>query len=175
MSENIITIDGRKLEFTPGETILEVARRNGIFIPTLCHLKGAPPTGACRICVVEIEGGRALAPACATPVVDKMVIHSQSPSVLEARRTILAFLLQSGNHNCAIAKKSPGEWTDFQEQVERYDQSAELCPAHSACRLQAYAYRYQVETDGLVRVETPYAMETASPLIVRDFSDYLTS
>ncbi|MGD8984260.1 MAG: molybdopterin-dependent oxidoreductase [Desulfobacteraceae bacterium] len=170
MSENIITIDGRKLEFTPGETILEVARRNGIFIPTLCHLKGAPPTGACRICVVEIEGGRALAPACATPVVDKMVIHSQSPSVLEARRTILAFLLQSGNHNCAIAKKSPGEWTDFQEQVERYDQSAELCPAHSACRLQAYAYRYQVETDGLVRVETPYAMETASPLIVRDFS-----
>ena len=170
MSENIITIDGRKLEFTPGETILEVARRNGIFIPTLCHLKGAPPTGACRICVVEIEGGRALAPACATPVADKMVIHSKSPSVLEARRTILAFLLQSGNHNCAIAKKTPGEWADFQEQVERYDQSAELCPAHSACRLQAYAYRYQVETEGLVRVEIPYAMEAASPLIVRDFS-----
>jgi formate dehydrogenase major subunit len=90
--------------------------------------------------------------------------------VLEARRTILALLLQSGNHNCAIAKKAQGEWTDFQEQVEMYDQSAELCPAHSACRLQAYAYRYQVETEGFVRVETPYAMETASPLIVRDFS-----
>ncbi|UCB47806.1 MAG: molybdopterin-dependent oxidoreductase [Deltaproteobacteria bacterium] len=170
MSENIITIDGRKLEFTPGETILEVARRNGIFVPTLCHLKGTQPTGACRICVVEIQGARALAPACATPVANNMVIHSKSPNVLEARRTILALLLQSGNHNCAIAKKPQGEWTDFQEQVERYDQSAELCPAHSACRLQAYAYRYQVETEGLLRVETPYAMETASPLIVRDFS-----
>jgi formate dehydrogenase major subunit/formate dehydrogenase alpha subunit len=75
MSENIITIDERKLEFTPGETILEVARRNNIFIPTLCHLKGAQPTGACRICVVEIEGGRALAPACSTPVAAKMVIR----------------------------------------------------------------------------------------------------
>jgi formate dehydrogenase major subunit len=170
MSENLITIDGRKLAYTPGETILQVARRNGIFIPTLCHLKGARPTGACRICVVEIKGGRALAPACATPVADNMVIYSRSPDVLEARRTILALLLQSGNHNCAIAKKDQGEWTDFQEQVERYDQSAELCPAHSACRLQAYAYRYQVETEGLFRVETPYPMETASPLIVRDFS-----
>lgn len=170
MSENLITIDGRKLAYTPGETILEVARRNGIFIPTLCHLKGAQPSGACRICVVQIEGGRALAPACSTPVADNMVIHSRSPDVLEARRTILALLLQSGNHNCAIAKKTQGEWTDFQEQVERYDQSAELCPAHSACRLQAYAYRYQVETEGLLRAETPYPMETASPLIVRDFS-----
>ena len=170
MAENLITIDGRKLAFTPGETILEVARRNNIFIPTLCHIKGARATGACRICVVEMEGGRALAPACSTPVADNMVIHSQSPSVLEARRTVLALLLQSGNHNCAIAKKAQGEWTDFQEQVERYDQSSELCPAHSACRLQAYAYRYQVETEGLLRVETPYAMETASPLIVRDFS-----
>jgi formate dehydrogenase major subunit len=170
MSENFITIDGRKLAYTPGETILEVARRNSIFIPTLCHLKGARPTGACRICVVEIQGGRALTPACSTPVADNMVIHSRSPNVLEARRTILALLLQSGNHNCAIAKKAQGEWTDFQEQVERYDQSTELCPAHSACRLQAYAYRYQVETEGLLRVETPYPMETASPLIVRDFS-----
>jgi formate dehydrogenase major subunit len=170
MSENLITIDGRKLAYTPGETILEVARRNGIFIPTLCHIKGAQPTGACRICVVEIKGGRALAPACSTPVADNMVIHSRSPDVLEARRTILALLLQSGNHNCAIAKKAQGEWTDFQEQVESYDQSTELCPAHSACRLQAYAYRYQVETEGLLRVETPYPMETASPLIVRDFS-----
>ena len=54
MSENTITIDGRELEFTGGETILDIARRNGIFIPSLCHIKGAQPTAACLVCVVEI-------------------------------------------------------------------------------------------------------------------------
>jgi len=168
MSENIITIDGRKLEFKQEETILEVARRNGIFIPTLCHLKGTQPTGSCRICVVEIEGGRALATACTMPAANNMIVHTNSPSVLEARRTILALLLVSGNHNCAIAAKGSEEWTEFQQQVESYDQSDELCPAHSACKLQAYAYRYQADTRGLERRETEYPMEMASPLILRD-------
>jgi formate dehydrogenase major subunit len=120
--------------------------------------------------VVEIEGGRALSPACAMPAADKMVIHTHSPTVLEARRTILALLLQSGNHNCAIGSKESGEWTEFQQRVEEYDQSKELCPAFGACKLQAHAYRYQVDTSGFVRVETEYPMEMASPLIVRDFS-----
>jgi formate dehydrogenase major subunit len=170
MSENIITIDGRKLEFAPEETILEVSRRNGIFIPTLCHLKGAKPTGACRVCLVEIEGARTLAPACAMPTGKNMVVHTNSPSVLEARRTILALLLQHGNHNCAIATESSKAWTEFQEKAERYDQSTELCPAHSACKLQTYAYRYQVDHGNFVRLGTEYSMEMASPLIVRDFS-----
>ncbi len=170
MSENTITIDGRELEFTAGETILDIARRNGIFIPSLCHIKGAQPTAACRVCVVEIEGGRALSPACAMPASDKMVVHTHSPAVLEARRTILALLLQSGNHNCAIGSKESGEWTDFQQRAEEYDQSNELCPAFGACKLQALAYRYQVDTTDFVRRETEYPMEMASPLIVRDFS-----
>ena len=170
MSENTIPIDRQKLGFSPGETILEVCRCNGIFIPTLCQINGALPTGACRLCIVEAEGGRALLPACATPAADNMVIHTHSPPVLEARRTILALLLQSGNHNCAIAKKSFDQWTEFQQQVESHDQSTELCAAHSACKLQAYAYRYQVDTGGLATIESPYAMEIASHLIVRDFS-----
>ncbi|HEJ83015.1 MAG TPA: 4Fe-4S dicluster domain-containing protein, partial [Desulfobacteraceae bacterium] len=170
MPENIITIDGRQLEFEPEETILEVARRNGIFIPTLCHIKGARPTGACRICVVAVEGARALLPACATPAAPKMVVHTHSPSVIEARRTIIALLLQSGNHNCAIATNRSQDWTSFQQQVADYDQSEDLCPAHSACNLQAYAYKYQVDTTGFVRAKTDYPMEMASPLIIRDFS-----
>ncbi len=170
MSENTITIDGRKLEFTPEETILDVTKRNSIFIPTLCHLKGTRPTGACRICVVEVEGGRALAAACATPAAPDMVVYTHSAAVLEARRTILALLLQSGNHNCAVATEYSGQWTEFQQEVERYDQSSDLCPAHSACKLQAFAYRYQVDTSGLVRAKTEHPIETASPLIVRDNS-----
>ncbi|MBW1786245.1 MAG: molybdopterin-dependent oxidoreductase [Deltaproteobacteria bacterium] len=170
MPENTMTIDGRNLAFEPGETILDVARKNGMFIPTLCFLKGASPTGACRVCVVEVEGGRALSPACATPAANKMVVYTNTPAVREARRTILALLLKSGNHNCAIGGKETSSWTEFEERVEDYDQSAELCPAHSACKLQAYAYKYQVDTTGFDRVETEYPIETASPLIVRDFS-----
>ena len=170
MAENIITIDGRQLEFENDETIVEVARRNGIFIPTLCYMKGTRPTGACRICVVEVEGARSLLPACATPAAPKMVVHTHSSSVIEARKTIIALLLQSGNHNCAIATNRSQDWTSFQQHVESYDQRADLCPAHSACNLQAYAYKYQVDTTGFVRAQTEYPMEMASPLIVRDFS-----
>ena len=126
MVENLIAIDGREIEFTLNETILEVARRNGIFIPTLCNLKGAQPTGACRICVVEIEGARTLAPACAMPVNEGMVIHTHSPPVLEARRTILALLLKHGNHNCAIATESVSAWTEFQEKAEQIAESVGL-------------------------------------------------
>ena len=170
MAENIITIDGRQLEFEKEETLVEVARRNGIFIPTLCHMRGTRPTGACRVCVVEVEGARALLPACATPAAPKMVVHTHSPSVIEARKTIIALLLQSGNHNCAIATNRSQDWTSFQQHVESYDQGTGLCPAHSACNLQAYAYKYQVDTSGFVRAQTEYPMEMASPLIVRDFS-----
>jgi NADH dehydrogenase/NADH:ubiquinone oxidoreductase subunit G len=59
-SENSISINGNIFSFEPGETILEVAHRNSIDIPTLCHLKGAIPTGACRMCVVEVKGARSL-------------------------------------------------------------------------------------------------------------------
>ena len=58
MHDNTICINGCHLAFSPGQTILEVATENGIDIPTLCHLKGTSPTGACRICVVEVRQGR---------------------------------------------------------------------------------------------------------------------
>ncbi len=170
MPENIISIDGRELGFETEDTILEVAWRNGIFIPTLCNIKGARPTGACRVCVVEVEGARALLPACATPAAEKMVVRTHSPSVIEARKTVIALLLQSGNHNCAIAANGNQDWSSFQQQVQVYTLEKNLCPAHSACNLQAYAYRYQVDTTGLVRAECDYPMEMASPLIARDFS-----
>jgi NADH dehydrogenase/NADH:ubiquinone oxidoreductase subunit G len=102
--KNKITINGRQLTFTPGETILEVARRNGIFIPTLCHLKGATPTGACRVCVCEVEGARSLMAACTVPATPNMVVHTNSQTVLTARRVVLELLLNAGNHNCSIRK-----------------------------------------------------------------------
>ena len=170
MSENTITINGRTLEFSPGDTILDVARSDGIFIPTLCHLKGANPTGACRICVVEIEGGRALSPACAMPATKGMVIHTNSPVVLTARRYIVGMLLQSGNHNCASRLKDSAEWTELQQQAEAYDQSGELCDVYGECKLQALSYLYQADGGDLAGLDPHYPIEMSSPLIIRDSS-----
>ena len=168
--QNQLTINGNAIAFEPGETILEVARRNSIDIPTLCYLKGATPTGACRICVVEVEGARTLLPACATPAGKGMVVQTESPKVVEARRTILKLLLASGNHNCAARGSDEGDWTAFQLSVEKDDHSDQLCPVWGDCRLQDLAYRYQVTGEGLPGTVIPYPIEDVNPFIVRDFS-----
>jgi predicted molibdopterin-dependent oxidoreductase YjgC len=168
--KNIITINGNEFTFGPGETILEVAQRNSVDIPTLCHLKGATPTGACRVCVVEVEGARSLLASCATPASNKMVVRTESKTVVEARRLIIQLLLSSGNHNCAVRGSDDKDWTRFQLNVQKDDGSAELCPVWGDCRLQDLAYRYQVSGDIFPATGTRYPMETVNPFIVRDFS-----
>jgi predicted molibdopterin-dependent oxidoreductase YjgC len=168
--QNQLVMNGNTFTFEPGETILEVARRHSIDIPTLCHLKGTTPTGACRVCVVEVEGARTLLPACATPAGRNMVIQTESPKVVEARRTILKLLLASGNHNCAARGSDEGDWTAFQLAVEADDRSDQLCPVWGDCRLQDLAYRYQVTGEGLPGTVIPYPLEDVNPFIVRDFS-----
>jgi len=165
-----ITLNGNTFSFTPGETILEVARRHDIDIPTLCHLKRATPTGACRICMVEVEGARTLLAACATPAADNMVVHTESPKVVDARKAILRLMLSSGNHNCAVRGGDDEDWTAFQLRVQKDDGSDALCPVWGDCELQNLAYRYQVSGERFPAVETPYPMETVNPFIVRDFS-----
>ena len=169
-AEHLIRINGNDFSFKPGETILEVAQHNNIDIPTLCHLKGAAPTGACRICVVEVQGARSLLPSCATPAADNMVVLTESPTVVSARQMILQLLLSSGNHNCAVRGSDGQDWTQFQLNVQHDDGSDELCPVWGDCRLQDLAYRYQVSGEKFAATETPYPMETVNPFIVRDFS-----
>lgn len=169
-NQHNITINRNQLAFEPGETILEVARRHSIDIPTLCFLKGASPTGACRICVVEVEGARNLLPACATQAMDRMVVQTESPKVVEARRVILQLLMSSGNHNCAIRGADTRSWTEFQLKVQQEDGAAELCPVWGDCRLQDLAYRYQVSGQEFPATESRYPMELVNPFIVRDFS-----
>jgi predicted molibdopterin-dependent oxidoreductase YjgC len=168
--ENRLVINGNELTFSPGETILEVARRNDIDIPTLCHLKGAAPTGSCRVCVVEVEGARTLIASCAAPAAKGMVVHTESPKVIEARKMVLQLLLSSGNHNCAVRGSDGVDWTAFQLKVQEEDGSDDLCPVWGDCRLQDLAYRYQVSGDTFEGTPTPYPMETVNPFIVRDFS-----
>ncbi len=168
--QNIIIINGNEFSFDAGETILQIANRNHIDIPTLCHLKDATPTGSCRICVVEVEGARALVASCAAPAANNMVVRTESPQVIEARKMLIELLLSSGNHNCSIRGSDGDDWTQFQLKVQMEDDSSELCPVWGDCRLQDLAYRYQASGEKFSATETAYPMETVNPFIVRDFS-----
>jgi predicted molibdopterin-dependent oxidoreductase YjgC len=171
MSEqNTITINGNEIAFATGETILEVARRSDIDIPTLCYLKGATPTGACRMCVVEVEGAEKLLPSCATPATAGMIVQTESLRAVEARKMLIEMLLSSGNHNCAVSSAKGSDWESFQMRVQEEDESDELCPVWGDCRLQDLAYRYQVTGKTYSETANPYPMETVNPFIVRDFS-----
>lgn len=171
MSENAFFLNGNEVTFTPGQTILEVAEANGVRIPTLCHLKGTTPTGACRICVVEVKGARSLMPSCATPAARGMDVKTESPRVIKARRMVLELLLASGNHNCA----APGgvaddDWTGFQLGVQNMDGTGDLCPVWGDCKLQELAFQYQVRGSRFTPNPGKYPTELKNPLIVRDFS-----
>ena len=95
-----IEINGKKLEAHKGETILAVARRHGIEIPTLCHLEGLAPSGACRMCVVDVEGVANLLTACSYPVADGMKVRTHSPRAVETRKTIVQLLLANHPDDC---------------------------------------------------------------------------
>ncbi len=92
-TQHTIVMNGNEFSFEPGETILEVARRNNIDIPTLCYLKGANPVGSCRICVVEVQGADKLMPSCSTPASGDMVIQTESSRGVEARKLIIKLII----------------------------------------------------------------------------------
>jgi predicted molibdopterin-dependent oxidoreductase YjgC len=144
-SEGLITIDGQEFIYTQGETILRVAQRNGIYIPTLCYLKSASPTGACRTCLVEVKGARNLVASCTAPAAHNMVVRTDTPRVVKARKMNLELLLASGHHYCAT------------------------CEADGDCLLQELAYKYKIETVRYPESPTKYQTEVNS-LITRDFS-----
>ncbi len=116
MSEINITIDGKKIKAKAGQTIVEAARENGVYIPTLCDYEGIKPAGTCRICTVKI-GGRNMA-ACTTPVAEGMIIDNDIPEMNDFRKAIIEMLFVEGNHMCPVCEKSGN------------------------CELQALAYRY---------------------------------
>jgi formate dehydrogenase alpha subunit len=169
-SENIIVIDGQELPFEAGETILEVATRHGIDIPTLCYMKGASLTGSCRVCVVEVKGARSLVASCAAPAAPNMVVRTETPQVIQARRMNVELLLASGEHNCLVQDMDMDSWTDFQLKTLETKEHQDLCPAYGDCRLQELAVRYQVRAGRFNPPEQRYPIENVNPFIVRDFS-----
>jgi len=122
-----ITLDDKKLDVEPGQTVLEVARKAGVDIPVLCQLDGLSTWGACRLCLVEVEGSPRLFPACTTPVADKQVIRTHSEKLAKYRRMTVELLFAERNHICSV------------------------CVANNRCELQNLGYRM-----GMDHVRFPY-------------------
>lgn len=146
MKEINVTINGKKVAGREGQTILELARENGIDIPTLCYRPELPPIGACRVCVVEVEGSRTLVGSCHTPITEGMVIQTDSPKVIEARRLIVELLLGSHCGNCFMCNKA------------------------NICELRRLAAELEVGIPRFRGKKHFRVLEDVSPYIVRDLS-----
>jgi NADH:ubiquinone oxidoreductase subunit E/NAD-dependent dihydropyrimidine dehydrogenase PreA subunit len=142
-----LTLDGARLTCPPGTTILEAAEKAGITIPRLCHVGELLPSGACRICVVEVAGFRTLVGSCHTPVAEGMVVTTSSPRVKRARRAVIELLLTGHTGACVT------------------DQRARECSLHKlAADLEVGPPRFHVKRPRL------YAPEDQNPYVRRDMS-----
>jgi len=141
-----ITINGKSCEGVEGQTVLEVARASGFNIPTLCHLADLTPTGACRICVVEVDGMRNLVAACSTPAAEGMVIKTDSERVLSARRFIVELLVSCHPLDCMTCEKT------------------------GDCTLQNLAYELGVTGSRMEGDRYDYPVDSSNPFIVRDYN-----
>ncbi len=139
-----ITINGKTATAFDGETILTVAQREGNKIPTLCYLKNLSPTGSCRMCVVEVEGGRGLAPACAFPVYEGMSVSTNSPKVRRARKTIIELLIANHPQECLT------------------------CVRNLRCELQTLAAEYGVRSYRYLGERRTAKIDVANPALERD-------
>jgi len=139
-----IEVNERKLTGNEGETILQVLRRNGIHVPTLCHMPELVPSGACRLCVVEVEGMRTLVPSCAYPVAEGMKIQTHSPRAVRARKTIVELLLANHPDDCLY------------------------CVRSGNCALQSLAENQGVSERRYPGTRNRLRLDVSSPSIVRD-------
>jgi bidirectional [NiFe] hydrogenase diaphorase subunit len=102
MSVKTLEVDGKLVTGVAGETLFSVAWNNGIRIPRLCHIGGISDVGACRLCLVEIEGRKKLQASCLTPVEEGMVVRTETPALRAHRRLIAELLFAERNHVCSV-------------------------------------------------------------------------
>jgi len=141
-----LTINGSPVSGREGMTILEVAKENGIDIPTLCYILDLPPIGACRLCVVEVEGSRTLVGSCHTPITEGMVVYTHSAKVLETRRILVELMLASHPDSCLICDKA------------------------NMCELRKIATDLEVGLPRFRARKHYYPLEEENPYIIRDMS-----
>ncbi|MFP4502444.1 MAG: NADH-dependent [FeFe] hydrogenase, group A6 [Candidatus Hydrogenedentota bacterium] len=101
-----VTIDDITVEAPDGATVLEAAKQAGVKVPTLCYLEDVQAIGACRVCVVEVQGARSLVAACVAPVQDGMVVYTNSKRARNARRTVVELLLSDHQGDCQTCSRN---------------------------------------------------------------------
>lgn len=146
MSNVNMTINGAQYEIPSNLTVLEAARTVGIDIPTLCFLKDINEVGACRVCVVEVEGARALQASCVLPVRDGMVVNTNTSRVRKARKSTVELLLANHNRECTTCVRSKN------------------------CELQSLSEELSIRTLGFEGVKREPSYDDLSPSIIRDSS-----
>lgn len=139
-----IEVNNRVIEARKGETILSALYRNGIKVPTLCNLKELSPTGACRICVVEVEGKENLVTSCSHPVQESMRIKTHSTRVIKARKTLVELLLSNHPDDCLY------------------------CERNGCCELQDLAVDLNIRERRISGKKSRHKLDLSSPSIVRD-------
>ena len=145
MADVNVKINGKEYTVPAGSTILEAARIAGINIPTLCYLKEINAIGACRICVVEVKGARSLVAACVFPVNEGMEIYTNSPQVIEARKTTLKLILSDHKKECLS------------------------CVRSGSCELQKLCYEYGIEDEtAFAGVTNKYDIDKSASHMTRD-------
>ena len=164
-----LLINNHKVEFQPGQTILDLCSSLSIDIPTLCYLKGTTPEGVCGICLVK-EAARGMIRACDTEAVAGMDIRTDGQKVRAARRKAIEKLVAGGNHNCGVAGAMKGGFTDFQMDSGKVSSGFDLCPAWGDCRLQDLVYEYQAHAEAFTQEWKNEVPDVANPMIVRDYS-----
>ena len=139
-----IEVNNKTIVARRGETILEALERNGIKVPTLCHMQGLYPTGSCRMCVVEVEGKPNLITACSYPVEEWMKIRTHSPRVVNARKTNVELLLSNHPDDCLY------------------------CERNGNCELQSFAEQLNVRERRFTGKKNKYKTDPSGSSIVRD-------
>ncbi len=139
-----IEVNNKQIKARHGETILAALRRNGIDVPTLCHLQELTPTGACRICVVEVEGRTGLVTSCSQQVEEWMKIQTHSPRVLQARKTLIELILANHPADCLY------------------------CPKNGNCELQRLAWSLHIRERRFPGTRLPSRIDQTSPALVSE-------
>ena len=139
-----IEVNGKSIEAQPGEMLLSALKRAGIKVPTLCYIEGLFPSGACRMCVVEVEGQRNLVPSCAFPVAEGMKVKTHSARAVRARKTIVELLLADHPDDCLY------------------------CVRNGNCQLQELAEELGVRQRRYTGEKSAYKLDTSGLSIVRD-------
>jgi len=146
LSTVALTINGQEVTVPKGTRLLDAATGAGFFIPTFCHDENSPNYGGCRICVVEVKGARNLVASCCAEAMNGMVVETESPAVVEARKTILELMLANHPVDCLTCDKA------------------------GDCRLQDYAFRYDVKAPALGGERKDYEFDDSNPYINRDMN-----